>query len=315
MSQIYRPLFNELKDLGTEVQVSQFAQAEGLRYANQAHRRHKWHRSACVSWTFNEPWPNAAHGCVVEYYGQPKMAYYYARDSYAEVDVSAEYGALYVRSGEQLRMKLFVTSERKEALKKSIVKAKVVDLDGRVMGQQEWAVDVVAEDNTRVGDVTFVPSKELEGKVILIVTELYNREGERLSGHTYTFGVIGADKEQSIPKGYMNNLLTATQTNLAISVKLEKIQEWYGKKTKTYRVIVRNTGKAPGLFVKLDTDCEDSKTVYIEDNYFTLLAGEKRDVYMFIPDKDKSEEIGVMQVYAKAWNSKSVTAPVYDIKQ
>ena len=27
-----------------------------------------------ASWTFDEPWPNAAHGCVIDYYGQTKHA-------------------------------------------------------------------------------------------------------------------------------------------------------------------------------------------------------------------------------------------------
>ena len=90
MPEIYRAVFGELPDLETEVRASQFVQAESLRYANQAHRRRKWHRSGCVSWTFNEPWPNAAHGCIVEYYGLPKMVLYYTRASYAPVDASAE---------------------------------------------------------------------------------------------------------------------------------------------------------------------------------------------------------------------------------
>ena len=73
---------------------------------------------------------------------KPKMAYYYARDSYAEVDVSAEYGALFVRSGEPLGMKLFVTSERKEVLTRSRITAEILDLDGRVLDRQEWEVVV-----------------------------------------------------------------------------------------------------------------------------------------------------------------------------
>ena len=73
---------------------------------------------------------------------------------------------------------------------------------------------------------------------------------------------------------------------------------------------MRNTGEAPALFVKLDTDCEDTRAVYIEDNYFTLLAGEERDVYVFIPEKDKAKEIRAMKVNARAWNSKSFTLPI-----
>ena len=310
MSQIYRPLFKKLKDLDTEVQVSQFAQAEGLRYANQTQRRHMWHRSACVSWTFNEPWPNAAHGCTVEYYGQPKMAYYYTRNSFAKLDVNAEYDALFIRSGEKMRMKLFATSEKRECIKNAKVTAKMVDINGQPLKQQEWRINVAGEAVTPVGDVNFMPSKKMEGKVLLMQIELDRNDGEKLSGHTYTFGVIGNDKDQPIPKGYMNNLLTATKTNLAISAICEKTEEWYGTQTRTYKVNIRNTGKVPALFIKLNTNCENYKEAYIEDNYFTLLRGETRDVYVRIPEEGVKTEINPFTVSAKAWNSKIYSIPV-----
>jgi hypothetical protein len=69
----YRPLFSKTgaaaKSLKEEVQWSQFMQAEGLRFSFQAHRRAKPHRSAANSWTFDEPWPNAAHGSMLAHSG------------------------------------------------------------------------------------------------------------------------------------------------------------------------------------------------------------------------------------------------------
>jgi beta-mannosidase len=61
--------------LAQEVSASQWLQAEGYRYAYQAARRRKWHRSAMLLWTLNEPWPNAAHGCIIDYRGLPKHAW------------------------------------------------------------------------------------------------------------------------------------------------------------------------------------------------------------------------------------------------
>lgn len=72
----YQPLFGQADTLKTEVRTSQWAQAEGLRYANQAHRRRMPHRSMCAFWTLNEPWPNAAYGSVIDLYGVKKAAYF-----------------------------------------------------------------------------------------------------------------------------------------------------------------------------------------------------------------------------------------------
>ena len=55
-----------LPDLQAEMEASQFLQAEGYRYIYQSNRRARWHRSAVAIWTFNEPFPNAAHGCLVD---------------------------------------------------------------------------------------------------------------------------------------------------------------------------------------------------------------------------------------------------------
>ena len=74
----YRPVFSEggkaAPSLVEEVRWSQFMQAEGLRYSFQAHRRAKPHRSAANSWTFNEPWPNAAQGSMLSFSGVPKVS-------------------------------------------------------------------------------------------------------------------------------------------------------------------------------------------------------------------------------------------------
>ena len=107
----YLRLFGALPDLETTVRCSQFVQAEALRYADQAMRRFRWHRSACASWTYNEPWPNASHGCIVEYSGRPKMAYYYVKQAYAPVDVLAVYSSLSCEAGKPLSAEIWATQD------------------------------------------------------------------------------------------------------------------------------------------------------------------------------------------------------------
>jgi len=41
------------KDIDVIAQLSQWTQAEGYRFAYQAARRRKWHRSLMSSWTFD----------------------------------------------------------------------------------------------------------------------------------------------------------------------------------------------------------------------------------------------------------------------
>ncbi len=185
----YRHLFGELPGLETTVRASQFVQAEGLRYANQSMRRQQWHRSACAFWTYNEPWPNAAHGCVVEYYGRPKMAYYYTRNAYAPVDVSAEYDSLACQAEVPFPLKLFAVSDRTNLLPRCQLTAVAVDIRGREQAREQWRFDLAPEAASRVGTFNLKLPQESAGSVVLVQLTLCDAQGGELSAQTYTFGV------------------------------------------------------------------------------------------------------------------------------
>ena len=190
----YLHLFGELPDLETTVRCSQFVQAEGLRYANESMRRKQWHRSACASWTYNEPWPNAAHGCVVEYYGRPKMAYYYTRDAFAAVSVSAEYPSLVCRAETPFALKLFAVSDREDELRGCKLTASAIDVRGRDCGSRNWSVDLPPDTATAVGTFDLSVPKQSAGSVVLVQLLLRDAQGKELSAKTYTFGVTGQDQ-------------------------------------------------------------------------------------------------------------------------
>ncbi len=187
----YHHLFGDLPDLETTVRCSQFVQAEALRYADQAMRRFQWHRSACASWTYDEPWPNAAHGCIVGYYGRPKMAYYFTRRAYAPVDVSAEYESFLCRAGRPFPVRIHVANNGGESIDGGRLTARAVDLQGREYVRTNWTVSVASDTTLHLGswEPNFPP--EAEGTVILVQLQLRGAAGTELSTETYAFGVAG----------------------------------------------------------------------------------------------------------------------------
>ncbi len=104
-----RPIFGELTELETLVDLSQFMQAEGLRYAIEAHRRRSSSASparlaegemttypaqkniGAIVWQLNEPWACVACTCMVDYYIQPKLAFLFYRDAQKPLHVSMRY--------------------------------------------------------------------------------------------------------------------------------------------------------------------------------------------------------------------------------
>ena len=100
-----KPIFGELEEDEFElfVMLSQYMQAEGIRYAVEANRRRAWRNCGSIIWQFNEPWPNVSCTCLVDYYMQPKFAYWFFRDALKGFHISMRYDKLVWKEGEVLR--------------------------------------------------------------------------------------------------------------------------------------------------------------------------------------------------------------------
>lgn len=272
----YKYLLGEMPDLETLVRCSQFVQAEGLRYANQSMRRRYPHLSACTFWTFNEPWPNAAHGCVAEFYGRAKMAYYYAKQSYAPVDISAVYASLVCGAGKPVEVRVWVTNDGQCELEGHRWRYRIYDTNGRLHTETTQNVNIPAEASIEVGKVVWVPPADMKGGVALLCLDLLELDGGIMARNLYTFGV-----EAWPPLAAM---LCAARTRLQL--------HWL-----TPSVLnIENVGPNPALFVELQVDTPKGGISYLKDNFFFLAPSEQRRIVV-TPSAP---------VEAKAWNSDPV---------
>lgn len=301
----YLRLFGELPDLETTVRCSQFVQAEGLRYANQSMRRHQWHRSACTFWAYNEPWPNAAHGCVVEYFGRPKMAYYYVKQSYAVLDISAVYSSLLVAPGKPFRIPVFVTSDHATELSGYASRYCLYHTAGDRLAEGTSDLVILPENSTKVMDVTWTPPASLKGEVVLLCLELKNAQGAVVARNLYTFAVGESKIENGVispNSAPLRGLLCAPTTKIALHADCGGEVNPRGG---GFLVEVENVGPHPALFVTLEADPVNGVRFHLDDNYLFLLPGEKRRVSGSLPhDAGKILRLlppGVIR--AKAWNS------------
>ena len=141
-----RPIFGELSDLGELVKLSQFLQAEGIRYAIESHRRRSktarpWsfdgtaaeycplqENIGAIVWQFNEPWPCVSCTCMVDYYGQPKLAYDFYREAQTSLHISMRYDKLLWKTGERFDGMVFVHDDLETGAEK--VTVRVYDENG-----------------------------------------------------------------------------------------------------------------------------------------------------------------------------------------
>ena len=126
-----RPLFGEISELSELCDLSQYLQAEGIRYAVEAHRRRAATASPAVLapgdvfapqtqesvgaivWQMNEPWPNVSCTSLVDYYGNPKLAMYFWRDAEEPLRLTLRYDKLVWREGEEFTGFAFLCDERR----------------------------------------------------------------------------------------------------------------------------------------------------------------------------------------------------------
>lgn len=105
-------IFGEMGgDLSTYITVSQYMQAESLRYTIESNRRRQWQCGGTIIWQFNEPWPGISGTNLVDHSLTPKLAYYFCADAFAPFHVSLRYSKLLWQEGEVFSGSVFLHDE------------------------------------------------------------------------------------------------------------------------------------------------------------------------------------------------------------
>jgi len=304
-------LFGEMPDLKTMVRCSQFVQAEGLRYACQSMRRFRWHRSACATWNFNEPWPNAAFDGLIEYYGRKQMAYYYLKHAYAAIDVLAVYSHLETVVGKPLSVELWATNDSLQPLTGYHCRYRISDLRGKLYADKQIPAEVPAEGSVKIGNVEWTPPEELMGDVVLVWLDLLDPSDNVVAQHLYTFGTRSSSAQQ---RALLSAMLSLPQTKLKwhrIGCNKKKNGE------REYVIEIQNIGQIPALFVKLDiAETKESNPAkvspiinwcYFDENYFSLLPGQSHRVRITFSTGAPEEP----SVSIEAWNTGAMLCTAY----
>lgn len=197
-------IFGPLEDLETYVRASQFLQAEGLRYAIEANRRRKWHCAGTSPWQFNESWPNLSCTNVVDFFGQPRPAYWWCRNAYEPLHVSARYDKLGWEVGEEFGADLWVNNSAGDA--EGAVAWHVVDLRGNTLIQGGAEYRAAAGSAVACGRATWTVDDLPDGIFILALAALAG-DG-RSSANEYLFSTR--------PQPVLAPLLGAPQTTLSV---------------------------------------------------------------------------------------------------
>lgn len=216
--------------------VGQVLQAEGIKFAMEAHRRAKPYCMGTLFWQINDCWPVASWSST-DYYRRWKAQMYYTKKAFSDVLVSPD--------KDSSRISVYVVNDLFEQKKTSML-LKVMDFSGKVLFEK--TIPAILEPNSSKeffnDDVTnIVPANAL--KTSLLYTEV--KEGDVVLSSNILYFL--PPKDLSLPK-----------TSVISEIKEEK-----GAFTLNL--------SAPKLIKNLYMSIE-SGDGFFSDNYFDILPGQ-----------------------------------------
>jgi exo-1,4-beta-D-glucosaminidase len=258
-----------LEDYALKAQLMNY---EGIRAMFEAYSRSKYTSTGVIQWMLNNAWPSMIWH-LYDYYLRPGGGYFGAKRAMEPLHPLYSYDDHSV---------WVVSSSYDDALRLKLT-TKIYNLDMTEKFSQESSLDATADSTNKV---LTLPALTDASPVYFLVLRLENSAGKLVGSNFYWL----SRKPESLDWEKSNWFTTPTSsfadyTALSqlpkVDLKIASRSERQGEESVTH-VTVENPGKALAFFVHLKVDKgkggEEILPVIWEDNYFSLLPGEKREV-------------------------------------
>jgi beta-mannosidase len=241
--------YRDPKDFPMFLYVNHVLQAEGIRTAMEAHRRHMPHCMGSLYWQLNDCWPVASWSGI-DYYGNWKALHYFAKKAFSEVLVSPDLDTLG-------NVKIHLVSDRLEPTEAEL-SWKLMDFEGKIISHMEKKISIPANSAKKVLEITaseLVPDSMRANHLLFVAVK--NMEDKILSENILYFDKV---KNLDLP-----------EPGLSWSIE---------KKDGEYQVTVTTERLAKNLYFRVD-----EYDGHFSDNYFDLLPGNTKTVVFSSEEK------------------------------
>jgi exo-1,4-beta-D-glucosaminidase len=258
-----------LEDYALKAQLMNY---EGIRAMFEAYSRNKYTSTGVIQWMLNNAWPSMIWN-LYDYYLRPGGGYFGAKRAMEPLHPLYSYDD----------HSMWVVSSRYDHVPRLKLTTKIYNLDMTEKFSQESSVDAAADSTNKVFTL---PELTDASPVYFLVLRLEDSAGKLVGSNFYWLST----KPESLDWEKSNWFTTPTSSfadytalsqlpraDLRIATRTER----QGEESVTH-VAVENPGKALAFFVHLKVERgkggEEIMPVIWEDNYFSLLPGEKREV-------------------------------------
>ena len=251
---------------------SQLMAYEGVRAMYEAYSRNKYTSTGVIQWMLGNAWPSMIWH-LYDYYLQPGGGYFGAKK--ATQTLNPVYG--YDDNSVWL-----VSSQYRDA-KGLRVSAKILNQDASVKYSKELTVDAAADSTTKVIEL---PRVDGLSQAYFLDLRVFDAAGALVGSNFYWLST----KPETLDWAKSSWFTTPTKsyadfTSLSglpkVKLKLSSASKKAGDQSSTH-VILQNPSKDVAFFVRLKITKgkggEEILPVVWEDNYVSLLPGEKREI-------------------------------------
>lgn len=284
-------VFGPVDNIRDFIYASQYLQAEGLRYPMEEYSRNRWYCSGIIPWQFNEPWPNTSCTSVVDWYCEPKMAYYVGRNVYSPIHVSLRYGSLIMSRVEDAPATIWLTNELDEGAHVN-VRLRIVDIFDTPVYEKDWQMEVLP---LCAQEVATLPS--LEGKVkdlFIVQLEISACDGVLESENTYFFGT------GEFP---LRSMMTADKVELEV-VDVETTTD---NGRRIHDIAIRNNGCVYALMVNGPSNLGPNAYGFYQKNFIHIPPRETRNIRLITKEGDIFDGAVVFE----GWNTNPVECKLF----
>ena len=255
---------------------SQLMTYEGVRAMYEAYSRNKYTSTGVVQWMLNNAWPSMIWH-LYDYYLRPGGGYFGAKKALQTLDPVYGYDD---------RSVWLVSSQYVDA-KGLKLAARVFNVDGTQKFSKETSLDAAADSTAKVFEL---PQIEGLSPAYFLDLRITDGSGKLVGSNFYWLSTKPETVDWAKSNWYTTP--TASYADYTALAQLPKVKlnvssrsERTGNSTnedEMTRVTVENPGKTVAFFVRLKLDKgkggEEILPVVWQDNYLSLLPGEKREI-------------------------------------
>ncbi|MGA3349676.1 MAG: sugar-binding domain-containing protein [Candidatus Sulfotelmatobacter sp.] len=251
---------------------SQLQTYEGVRAMYEAYSRNKYQATGVIQWMLNNAWPSMIWH-LYDYYLRPGGGYFGAKRAMEALHPVYGYDDHSV----------WVVSSQYEDAKGLKLTTKIYDLDMAEKFSHEDSVDAAADGTAKILTLPDVPGLS---SVYFLALRLTDSSGKLVGSNFYWLST----KPETLDWAKSNWWMTPTDSfaDYTALAKLPKVKLKFSERTERKgeesitHVTIENPSKSLAFFVRLkinkDAAGEEILPVVWQDNYISLLPGERREV-------------------------------------